>query len=662
MQSDSSDKSHSHNSGSDSSRSDNLENFFENHVAKLKYFTDTAPDFSINTYHECFGVPLHQHPEVQKLMLNKAKNFAIFVFCEDGCGYGDILFALKTFDFLQDYFENLYLVVESKSSPAIDKITSISPVHQTRIVNLEELIQKSTKDLEFYSMPKLILVVALPNVNAESSANLFSELPAWSLVFIDEYNGNRVNRLILKKGEVINKSLDSRPVVDENKFQFRKNLISGIGMNEFLNYSFTDSKQFIPSMGIHMGIKHITPCATNKINKVSAASVKGKEVKKLKYYLEDIKFDIHAESKESNGYYFAYNSHGSSEELNHFIECVVQFEAVKRKNDRESEGALGPSDINILIIGGYDPLLIKSSVLQERKVRLRYIEKLSHDDMVTAMSLSKPLIFVSGDQSFAEACSLYKIKKSKIIFYQMQSWKRRLIDQFCTFSYTVTSCEALKSFQNLVYNQFRNSQSTINTEAVKSVLDLLTTKYDEIFQANTLVYEKLNQIFNIEYSLLTIIQHWMLHWHPEYQKIVSEISENVAIALKGMKAINAEKVVTATKSVDSDGSIESKESKNSNSFNRNDTNNDNDDRSCSSVNIDSAEINRLKCKKSKKLRLQNSNNLDGQDNGNNANNANKSKKRKLGCIGKMVKYVKCAKRNKSNDSNRSNERGVVNTI
>lgn len=469
---------------------------------------------------DCFGVPI-----LDPSLKEKSSNFHLILYCQQGGGFGDVLFCLKTFDLLKKHFNNIYLMMYDEG--LLEVIKKISPKHYQPNVTtftIENIIKKQTEDKNFAQQPKLVICTALPSTCADKSLALFGNLLNWNSIFIDEYNGWRINRFHFHKMEVEKckayKKYKKRAHIDERDQYFRRNYSAGFGCQS----SFSDIRVSLPTLGIHMDPSHV------KINK----KYQNKFLAECIPLISNSGHNGNSScNSDSSGYYFAYNSDGPVQYLDLFIQTIALIDPPSATNP-----------VHLIVVGEFtnrvkiEKFLLKNfGIVGLRHFNIHVIPKISHDDMIHVMLNSKPLIMVSGDQSFAEAISMYKVGKPKIIFYQKQSWKRNLIKEFQSISNYVgqndnhNNGKYLKTFQNLAYdvqkincgikrkhfkihgnldNFDENNDYEINSQSAVSIARLLLHHQQEIIESSVKVYKYIDRYFNIENSLVQIVQNWFL--------------------------------------------------------------------------------------------------------------------------------------------------------
>jgi hypothetical protein len=88
-------------------------------------------------------------------------------------------------------------------------------------------------------------------------------------------------------------------------------------------------------------------------------------------------------------------------------------------------------------------------------LRMLFVSNLARQDMVALMRESLPQVFVSGDQSLAEAMSMWKVGRPKHVFYQLQPWKQTLnanLIEMTAFAAAETSRSSVPAATNLYWD------------------------------------------------------------------------------------------------------------------------------------------------------------------------------------------------------------------
>jgi hypothetical protein len=88
----------------------------------------------------------------------------------------------------------------------------------------------------------------------------------------------------------------------------------------------------------------------------------------------------------------------------------------KRFDDSYRDGRVPHDSSMSSVMTFVDPESPRSTLL-----RILFVSDLKRTDTVTLMRESRPQVFVSGDQSWAEAISMYKVGRPKHVFYQVRS-------------------------------------------------------------------------------------------------------------------------------------------------------------------------------------------------------------------------------------------------
>ncbi|XWV24749.1 putative ORFan [Tupanvirus deep ocean] len=466
---------------------------------KIKRYLDNFyKQFDVNERNTIHNIFYQQND----LVNNNETHF--YVLCQKSFGNGDIVNGIKTYKILQKYFKNIYLLVKDDKdyqstyeiSKGEFKITTLSSLNF--IYDIGE-----TKQIK-----KIFIACALPVYRER-----FDNIPGPKrFLFIDEYNGWRIEYLKDKKNRSVNddisKSADdsSDDSDDENKHVCNKfNCKKCLKTEHYIQYAINkkiepqdDSMKFyfvssgfgkteknIPTIGVHIMEEPFKDFSNDLV----------------KFYFKRIG---------NEKFYFAYFSTISKKKDASFTYLKRFYETIIGLNKGTS------SNIIIVDASGYlyrnkKISFVKDDVVEfhergcyiENKTnntKILYVNYLSHDDMINLMRTSEPLILLSGDQSFIEGISLHISGVTKIIFYQIQSWKLNLIQQFMKISSDILPANSsLLNLQKIIYNCETESDFPIET-----VVSIISENYCELIKQSTLVYKHITNQYNIENILVSI--------------------------------------------------------------------------------------------------------------------------------------------------------------
>ena len=131
-----------------------------------------------------------------------------------------------------------------------------------------------------------------------------------------------------------------------------------------------------------------------------------------------------------------------------------------------------------------------------RCVIINTCETATHAEIAHWMQKSAPEILVTGDQSLTEALSI----GNKIIFYQTQPWKTRLIEN-------ITNLTHNKPFSNVIYSFFRNIMTeSYDTKEQAALIDDPHLLID-FKMLSQFLYAK----YDISKQLIGIIKKQLIH-------------------------------------------------------------------------------------------------------------------------------------------------------
>ena len=261
------------------------------------------------------------------------------------------------------------------------------------------------------------------------------------------------------------------------------------------------TKEKVPCIGIHIYLGDIEP--------ISNPSVKG-----FIKYIEIIDKKIE--------YYFAYNSESLKDNNEYLIKFIRIIAGCRDKGSLWTNFIIIGKDLHNTITESFE----NQSILYHRKlgkghlyinehlnIRIFNLESCSNANIVSLIYESELLIFLSGDQSFAEGIAAVLIKKPKVIFYQIQPWKITLIKQYFTLAhYFLSTTSAISSaipspLLILLENIYINNASQIDVTSVTLYIKKFVKKI--ITDANIL-HLKINNFMNIEDSLIAIINEYFI--------------------------------------------------------------------------------------------------------------------------------------------------------
>ncbi|XWV25990.1 putative orfan [Tupanvirus soda lake] len=455
------------------------------------------------------------------LIINNNTHF--YILCQKSFGNGDILNGIKTYMILKKYFTNVFLLIKnSKDYESTYKMTK----GNIKITTLQSLYfmydLKQKKQIQ-----KIFIACALP-VYTER----FNNIPGPKrYLFIDEYNGWRIqymenddkksenNKIIENDNENQSNSDNSNNSDSEdsndsensdvelkenhkcNKLECEQCLKNehyvSYGMwkkiksqpEDFKSYyissGFGKTENSIPTIGVHIMEEHFETISNDLV----------------KFYLEKIKGDK---------FYFAYFSTIRKKKDKSFVFLQRFYETIIGLNNGKST--------NIIIVDsrGYLYRNNKISFVKDDTVefhengcfiinkinntKILYLNYLCHTDMIGLMKLSEPLILLSGDQSFIEGISLQLMKTTKIIFYQIQSWKLNLIQQFMKISENILPPDSiLLHLQKIIYNY--EPDTVFPTAAVVS---MISENIEVLIKESALVYKYILCQYNIQNILVSL--------------------------------------------------------------------------------------------------------------------------------------------------------------
>ncbi|AYV81477.1 MAG: putative ORFan [Harvfovirus sp.] len=256
-----------------------------------------------------------------------------------------------------------------------------------------------------------------------------------------------------------------------------------------IDMRWLDNEQTLPlagSAGIGLN-KHKYPCSGIHLEINIPTELKDTKLMSYLAYLKETKGD---------NFYFAYNSDSAENNysyLSKFIETICHSRC---DQDRWINIMLISRDCYFPSDNTLEFQDIKLYEFQKVKLRIFINESIIHDDMIYMMAVSQDLIFVSGDQSFAEVIALCRKGIIKILFYQVQLWKMDLVREYRNVVHYIWGDEEplLKKFIDLVFSKI---------PCTTTLVDLIKYKKVQLLEQSGILYNKIVEIFNFEDALIS---------------------------------------------------------------------------------------------------------------------------------------------------------------
>ncbi|AYV84072.1 MAG: putative ORFan [Hyperionvirus sp.] len=266
---------------------------------------------------------------------------------------------------------------------------------------------------------------------------------------------------------------------------------SGPSPTRKIDIRWLHNEQILPlggSAGIGLN-QHKYPCMGIHLELTIPDELKDTKLISYRNYLKQTSAD---------NFYFAYNS-DSAENNYSYLSKFIQTICLSRSNpDQWINLILISRDCYILSDNIIEFEDIKLHELQKVKLRIFLNESISHNDMIYMIAVSQDLIFVSGDQSFAEVIALSRYGIIKILFYQVQSWKMDLVKQYRNLAHHILKELTLETFNAIVFTK---------TPISPILIDLIKNKKPQLLEQSGLIYKKIRQVFNFEDALISWVNY-----------------------------------------------------------------------------------------------------------------------------------------------------------
>ena len=353
-----------------------------------------------------------------------------FVTWDLASGNGDVLHAIKVARIIKKQFPNNYVRFIVNPNASAEKFIrdhgfSAPPI---RPVDIENLTRSDLINSGHTGSKWVVFEVATPEMDRirKDIAHLQYIHGNVTHIRIDEYNGWRYRNALADMG------LHSSGLGAVHR---KKNFPIGVHIEPALKRVFSSRKERL----------------------------------ELLHQLENQEVTMHllAHNPDNTKLYYAYfaiDDNNDTFYLDRFLETMIKHEAGNsgdisflvlfpdKKNlsleerIRALAGGLkgkmcdaGVQEIQVSNLNNADYLSLKVNSTG-KIVRLYFIERLSHHDVLLLMQASKRRVLVSGDQSLVEAISM-----DKIPFYQEQPWKKELTRQIKEVAKIVAGSDSVLS-------------------------------------------------------------------------------------------------------------------------------------------------------------------------------------------------------------------------
>ena len=488
-----------------------LNNFFSKYVDN---FTIKNNNYKIDNITKiCATSILYQHTD---LIINN--DIEIYVVCQKSFGCGDIINGIKTYNILNRYFKNVSILVKNEDDK--ESINKLCGKNNTFKIYTFDGIDKISKHHNL----KIFISCALP-IYSDRFKNIIGRK---NFLFIDEYNGWRIYldprnaqepstdnknddiseeksesdsdecikynhsplvcKICLEK-EHYQRFYASDQICNNQKIKYIKNN-GNIDDNSYLASSGLGKiKNSMPALGVHIVKEEIGPIENTIINT----------------FLD----------KTNRYYYFAYfsiieNQPDTINYLQLYINAMYMYNEEKTMRDYTNFVVLDPQKYlykatSLFFTEGYtikilnDAFIVKNNI---KKIRMLYLTQVPHNEMISLIKDSQPFIFLSGDQSMVEGISLQLHGITKVIFYQLQSWKKKFIEEFRNISTKVLPPHSiLIGFQKLIFCD--NEKYLLYF--LREVVNILKYHDENIIKQSAIVNKYIIKQYNIEDTIVSLV-------------------------------------------------------------------------------------------------------------------------------------------------------------
>lgn len=420
--------------------------------------------YNRHNYHKYFRCLI---PNIKSNFLRSSNT--IILYSNFKYGYGDIMYLIKIAHFLKEKFS--YKIIITFKDNLYKKFLSVS-------TELTRKLYKQIDEVKASYKYAIVIHVATPKTK--------KFMPYSRDIYLDEYNGNR--------------SYDNY-----NKYnELGICLTSGLGLNADI---------------ICQGIMTLS-CENLYLKNTS--------------FIQDCK-QQKILSKMSD-YYFAYCS-SCIEFYYKFIENIINYESVNKtdisiftvyNNITQAENTLYNvilhnfqiPNINRQNIYSSNNFLLTKYLLPNGKKLFAYFVNFLHPaEFTIRMKNSKQYVLITGDQSFSEA-----IKFNKLIYYECQTWKMRLFEQYILIIKHILGKKSL--LYNFVYEQYKSLVADYKTITNLSV-PIISTNYI-LSKADKLNEEicQVNKYINKNFNIITILAETIVNVSKKYNKLTKKTPIN----------------------------------------------------------------------------------------------------------------------------------------
>ena len=490
-----------------------LDNFFSKYIECFSAKDDNFDIHTIIRRNAC--ISFYQNVDLPK------DNIEIYIVCQMSYGKGDVVNGIKTYNILNKVFPNTSLLVkDAKEANTIQK-----------------LYPKSTyKILYFDSIPKTVysfkifIACALP-IYFER----FDHIPGEKkYLFLDEYNGWRIKSDVVFEEVRVTDGTDDDVSMDDTSdtikekttfeipkiCKFKHQSINKLSCDTCLNneyyqtytingnidqYIWNNNTQWTASTGFGL-IQNSIPALVIHIVEENVGPINDDETND----------EIHDFLKlTNNNYYFAYLSISPGYEktivyLERYINLMRHYDKKIRKHDEFTNFiVLDPTryiykeKTNLFFVNGDEVKIFDNKYIVENKknmIRILYIKNIPHETMITLMRNSHPCIFLSGDQSMVEGISMHKQGFTKVIFYQIQKWKRNFTNEFHKIAKKILLVRSpLIALQKKIFS---------HEDKFVSIYDLgnsLNSNMERLIRESGQVYDYIIENYNIADMLIPMV-------------------------------------------------------------------------------------------------------------------------------------------------------------
>lgn len=438
-------------------------------------------------------------------------SYNILIHCNKTYGYGDVSNAYKTKKIISKHFKNVFM-----SSSKDDKISIEKFIGNSEVIYDIKDFEKTEHVYIVICALQVDLFVFKDYINLKG------------IIFVSEYNSSdiRISQYPIEKST--KRSIRNFSFRGTSTFHYANDgscmELRSDFYNYYFNYFIIPSNEFLAlSGGLGLNDYNVPTIGIHILEKDDLTSHLPLKKYKLKYY-------------------FAYSSPEGNNNVNmleNFVDLVVSYEKIKNESKHKFVIFVTVGHNYLLInniINKYRIKVVKQyekkfslinknvSVSQvffnniRKNVLFLHIDKIDNHNMLKLMIHSNPMILLTGDQSLAEGISLTKFGRTKMIFYQLHDWKKRLFQEYIYM---------IGLHNSDIANYFIKLHSSTYYENDKNMfLQLVIKNYDKYLVDIFNVHMNIIENYNIKQSLLGAIKYMMMS-SDDVNNIVNKIYEKI---------------------------------------------------------------------------------------------------------------------------------------